>query len=429
MKNDNIIKRIFKSFYTMKFGIILLIVIALVSLIGTVIPQGNDPSFYREGYSPLMAEVILAFNFDNLFFSKWYIFLTGLLLVNLFLCSINRARPIIKSSFKDPDISKRINNLDKFTEIKQESNDEKLFKDLGFGSFKEKEIDGKKIRYKFSNKIGHLGSWLTHLSIIIIILSFGCGRYLGFDEYVYGVPGETLELENSDYQIKIDNYNVLFREDFTVEQYITEMTILDKDGKSVKEGTSMVNHPLRFDKFSVYQNSTGWAVDALLFKDKKSYKEKILYNSEVFVEDDKKIALQLVDFYPDFDSANPTKPKTKSPFLKHPVALYALFYDGERVDMGLNHVGDPIEWEEYTFLLENPRMFTLLQVADDPGTFFALVGGAILLVGLFLAFYMNPKEMIIIEENDRKRLYVNQTKNDKIFERKIEKILEEMELR
>ena len=74
-------------------------------------------------------------------------------------------------------------------------------------------------------------------------------------------------------------------------------------------------------------------------------------------------------------------------------------------------------------------MFTLLQVADDPGTFFALVGGVILLVGLFLAFYMNPKEMIVIEENDRKRLYVNQAKNDKIFERKIKKILEEMELR
>lgn len=429
MKNDNIIKRIFKSFHTMKFGIILLIVIALVSLIGTVIPQGNDPSFYRQGYSPLMAEVILAFNFDNLFFSKWYIFLTGLLLVNLFLCSINRARPIIKASFKDPEISKKIKNVDKFTEIKKESDDEKLFKDLGFGSYKEEEIDGKKIRYKFSNKIGHLGSWLTHLSIIIIILAFGCGRYLGFDEYIYGVPGETLELENSDYQIKIDNYNVLFREDFTVEQYITDMSILDKVGKSVKEGTSMVNHPLRFDKFSVYQNSTGWAVDALLFKDKKSYKEKILYNSEVFVEDDKKIALQLVDFYPDFDSTNPTKPKTSSPFLKHPVALYALFYDGERVDMGLNHVGDPIEWEEYTFVLENPRMFTLLQVADDPGTPFALVGGIILLIGLFLAFYMNPKEMIIIEEGHRKSLFVNQAKNDKIFESKIEKTLEELEIR
>ena len=214
-----------------------------------------------------------------------------------------------------------------------------------------------------------------------------------------------------------------------MEQYITEMTILDKDGKSVKEGTSMVNHPLRFDKFSVYQNSTGWSVDALLFKDKKSYKEKILYNSEVFVEDDKKIALQLVDFYPDFDSTNPTKPKTKSPFLKHPVALYALFYDGERVDMGLNHLGDPIEWEEYTFLLENPRMFTLLQVANDPGTSFALVGGIILLIGLFSASYMNPKEMIIVEEEGLKRLFVKQAKNDKIFERKIEKTLEELELK
>lgn len=428
MKKDNVFKKIFRSFYTMKFGIILLVIIALVSLIGTVIPQANDPSFYRQTYSPLMAELILAFGLDNLYFSPWYLFLTGLLLINLFLCSINRFRPITKRSFEDPDLEKKLSSIDKFVEIPKVENSKKLFKDLGFGDYKEEEIEGQKIKYKFKNKIGYLGSWLTHLAIIVVILAFGYGRYKGFDEYVYGVPGETLELENSDYKIKIDNYNVLFRKDYTVEQYITELQILDKDGKEVDRGISMVNHPFRFDKFNVYQNSTGWAVDALLFKDKKSYKEKILYKSEVFVEDDKKIALQLADFYPDFDMEDPTKPKTASPFLNHPVALYALFYDGQRVDMGLNHIGDPIEREEYTFVLENPRMFTLVQVANDPGTGFALVGGVLLLLGLFLAFYVNPKEMILIEgENDRDKIYIKQSKHDKIFDRKVKKILEELE--
>lgn len=428
MKKDNIFKRIIKSFYTMKVGIILLVVIALASLIGTVIPQGNDPSFYRHTYSPLMAEIILAFKFDDMYFSPWYLFLTGLLLINLFLCSVNRFRPIIKSSFKDPDIEKKLANINDFRDIGEVNDSRKLFKDLGFGDYKETTINGNNIKYKFSNKIGHLGSWLTHLSIIVIILAFGYGRYKGFDETVYGVPGETLELENSDYKIRIDNYNVLFREDFTVEQYITEMTVLDKDDKEVKKGTSMVNHPFRFGDFNVYQNSTGWAVDALLFKNEKSYKEKILYKSEVFVEDDKKIALQLADFYPDFDSKNPTKPRTTTPFLKHPVALYALFYDGERVDMGLNHIGDPIEWEEYTFVLENPRMFTLLQVAKDPAVPIALVGGIILLVGLFLSFYVNPKEMILVEEDGNKnKIFIKQSKNDKIFERKVNTILEELE--
>lgn len=95
--------------------------------------------------------------------------------------------------------------------------------------------------------------------------------------------------------------------------------------------------------------------------------------------------------------------------------------------MGLNHIGDPIEWEEYTFVLENPRMFTLLQVAKDPAVPIALVGGIILLVGLFLSFYVNPKEMILVEDENKGKIYIKQSKNDKIFERKASAILEELE--
>lgn len=76
-----------------------------------------------------------------------------------------------------------------------------------------------------------MGSWLTHLSIIIIILAFAFGRYKGFDEFVHGVPGSILDLQNSDKKIKINQYDVLFREDYTVDQYITSLEVLDKDNK------------------------------------------------------------------------------------------------------------------------------------------------------------------------------------------------------
>ena len=75
-------------------------------------------------------------------------------------------------------------------------------------------------------------------------------------------------------------------------------------------------------------------------------------------------------------------------------------------------------------------MFTLLQVARDPAVPIALVGGIILLVGLFLSFYVNPKEMILVEEDGNKnKIFIKQSKNDKIFERKVNTILEELENR
>ena len=72
----------------------------------------------------------------------------------------------------------------------------------------------------------------------------------------------------------------------------------------------------------------------------------------------------------------------------------------------------------------------MLQVARDPAVPIALVGGIILLVGLFLSFYVNPKEMILVEEDGNKnKIFIKQSKNDKIFERKVNTILEELENR
>ncbi|WP_311531281.1 cytochrome c biogenesis protein ResB [uncultured Anaerococcus sp.] len=108
-----IIKKIIKSFYSMRTGIILLIIIALTSIIGTLIPQGNDPRFYLEAY-PSFGKIILLCDFDKVYSSWWYILLTLLLLVNLLFCSINRFKIIFEKSFKEPDIKERLNNYQKF---------------------------------------------------------------------------------------------------------------------------------------------------------------------------------------------------------------------------------------------------------------------------------------------------------------------------
>lgn len=68
----------------MKTGIILLVVIALLSVIGTVIPQGNQEEFYLQSYSNTWAKLILLCDFDKVFSAWWYILITILLLINFF---------------------------------------------------------------------------------------------------------------------------------------------------------------------------------------------------------------------------------------------------------------------------------------------------------------------------------------------------------
>ena len=70
-------------------------------------------------------------------------------------------------------------------------------------------------------------------------------------------------------------------------------------------------------------------------------------------------------------------------------------------------------------------MFTLLQVAHDPGKNIALIGAGLLMVGLFLSFYINPRDFILVEDDDFSYLFVRYAKKDKISKEKLEKIIGE----
>ncbi|MCI6866340.1 MAG: cytochrome c biogenesis protein ResB, partial [Lachnospiraceae bacterium] len=72
---------------SMKFAIILLVVIVLVCTVGSVVPQGKDASWYTANYSRQAAGAVMLFGLDDVFHSWWFIVLTLFLCMNLLLCS------------------------------------------------------------------------------------------------------------------------------------------------------------------------------------------------------------------------------------------------------------------------------------------------------------------------------------------------------
>ena len=164
-----------------------------------------------------------------------------------------------------------------------------------------------------------------------------------------------------------------------------------------------------------------------MYKDGTPYREKTLYNADFFVEDEQKIALQFVNFFPDLDMHNPMALKNNSPLPNNPVLLYALFYDGQRVDMGLARMGDEISYEEYTFIVDRPTMYTVLQVNHDPGITWAALGGLLQIIGLVLAFYLKPKEIRIVAHGGIVWLRAKSYGNDNLFKEEVTNKLEKWE--
>ena len=80
---------------SMRFGIILLLLIAAVSVVGSLIPQGNEPAYYAKIYGNGHPWILLL-GLDNIFKGWVFIALTVLLSLNLTLCSVVRIRTFLK---------------------------------------------------------------------------------------------------------------------------------------------------------------------------------------------------------------------------------------------------------------------------------------------------------------------------------------------
>lgn len=428
MKQNNVFKKIWKSLYSMKFGIILLIIIGISSIAGTIIPQNNPLIFYEREYNPFIYTIINTLSLHKVFTSWWFIAMIMILSVNLTLCSIIRLPIILRQIAREPNMEEEVNRKSFLirNEFNKKIDIEDFFRKRRF--FKVKKIEGEEGVYYFSRKntLGYLGSWLSHMGLVTIILFYIFGKIAGFETYIHGVSGTIHSIENTDYILRIDDFNIDFREDHTVKQYTSHITVEDEKGELIKTGDVMVNHPLRMKGINIYQNGTGWAIDMQLIENGEKITEEILHQGEVYVSEDRRIALQFVNFYPDFDFTH-KMPRTISPYLNNPRLLYTLYYEGHRVDMNVVSMGDKIIWGGYIFKIDNPREFTLLQIVSDPGILGATVGGIILLLGIILAFYFHPKELKAVVCRDGKTIIWGDTaKNPDIFKEELELALAEI---
>ena len=98
------LKRLAAWLSDLRVAIVLLLLIALASGIGTGIPQGDPAQSYRDAYdaSPWMGllsgEQVLALQLDHVYTSSWFLALLAWLGLALILCSWRRQWPALQAA-------------------------------------------------------------------------------------------------------------------------------------------------------------------------------------------------------------------------------------------------------------------------------------------------------------------------------------------
>lgn len=339
------LKKIRKFLGSMPLAITLLVLLAAACALTSAIPQHEAPEWYREQYGERVGSLIIALYADNAYHSWWFLTLSGALCVSLLACNLTRIRPLIQRT----------------REVRE-------------------------------GRAGIWGAWVCHLGILLLIAGFTLSQMTQEEHTVAGLPGETNPLEDTGIQVTVNDFRIDWREDGSAGQYTADLTVSDGQGRT-ESGSASVNHPAVLLGYEFFQNSAGWAADVKVQKNGETIQQETLCVKEYLpLADDPDIVVMLYDLYPNYDGKTGTAAPMASAKPEHPGYLYMVFYKGEMRGMNVLEAGEELTIDqEYTVTFDHPSNYTVLVVKRDRFDWIVMIGAAVILAGLVMAFYLRKK--------------------------------------
>jgi cytochrome c biogenesis protein len=262
----------------LRLAIVLLLLIALFSITGTVIEQGQSAAFYQANYPEQPAlfgfltwKVILQAGLDHVYRTWWFLALLILFGSSLTACTFKRQLPALRWFSRTWNFYTQPRQFQKFAlsaEFNQGSVDDlvPLLEQRRYRVFRQDNS-----LYAHKGIAGRVGPIVVHVGILIILLGGIWGAMTGFIAQEMIPSGTTFQIRNitdagpfaerqvpKDWAVKVNRFWIDYTPDGTIDQFYSDMSVLDKDGQEVKRKTIHVNEPLRYRGVTLYQ--ADWAI-------------------------------------------------------------------------------------------------------------------------------------------------------------------------
>ncbi len=394
-------------FASIKLAMFLFIVLAMTATIGTVIQQGERPETYVQEYGEEAYRWFLRLGFTDVYHTWWFTSLLGLLCVNSLTC-FHKRFPSVWRSMRQDKVSVSlafIQGRKQLTTLSlNQSRDAvaerlvKLFAEKGYQVLA-KSDPGEVTVYATKGIMGRVGAHVAHLSATVIVLGGLLGSYYGFQEFGVCLEGQTYHIPRGNFDLRVDKFWIDYHENGSVKSYNSTLTVIDQ-GTPTTTKTITVNDPLVYKGIWFYQSSYGDAwdqIEAARINIKEKGSDKIIatvdleWNKEKAV-DGLPLKMKMTDFVADF-AFNSTEKKVFSKTAEHANPAIRLAVD-ERSSVQSTpwvfyHYPDLFEIKDSAYQFEfigyQPKKFTGLQIARNPGINMVWIGCTMLVVGMTLS--------------------------------------------
>jgi cytochrome c biogenesis protein len=409
-REDGFLTLFYDFFRSLKLTITLLILLASLSIIGTLITQNATRAEYLQRYGIRLYEVLNFFNLFDMYHSWWFSAILLLLVINLITCSVQRLPGIFSQiSHGSGELEDRMLNAIPYVEKIQVPNptnrEENIQSSLKrwFRNWGRIETERTVTLFSEKGKFSRLGVPITHLSILIILTGGIVGSVYGFKGHVEILKGETVDRiflgardeeipKPLDFSVRCDDFKVTYYDppgkEKHVKEYTSFLTIL-KNGKEVLKKAVQVNHPLHYKGLAFYQANYGTIHDFTLGVQWRNKKEKATFKvpegATVTVPNSNGL-IRILQYAPQIHNFGEGVQVVLFEPNQEPRTFWLLkafpkFDEQRKDDFILSFEGD------------SPREYTGLSVTKDPGVWVVWIGCGLMIFGFIVSFFFSHQRV------------------------------------
>ncbi|MBT0663086.1 cytochrome c biogenesis protein ResB [Geobacter pelophilus] len=426
------IRPIWDFFCSLKLTMFTLITLAIISIIGTIIPQGSPPPEYLQSISQTKLKLYNVLGFFDMYHSWWFILLLSLLSINLIACSIKRL-PGIWKTITQPvmvmgdSLEKTLSNLT----IIETRGDSSTIRDRVAAVMKTEFADPVITEeggafHLFAQKApwSRLAVYAVHLSVLVIFIGAIIGSLFGYKGFVNIVEGESvgkvMSRSNKEidlgFAVRCEKFSVAHYPNGAPKEFKSILTVLE-NGKPVAgfdRVPVIVNDPLSYKGITFYQSSYGKLGEhEFIISDpdgKNPQPLRIQSGGSAKLPDGSGICLQETT-----QDVSPFQPGVTGPAAQVEVHManggnktFVIYGNNAAMNrMNLSYTGGKLVQysggEEF--------MYTGLQVAKDPGVWTVWLGCTLMMVGIYIAFFMSHRRVWVRVQNGTVTVGGNSSKN------------------
>lgn len=418
----------------LRLAILLLLAIAVLSITGTVIEQGQSLAFYQANYPEQPAlfgflswKVILILGLDHVYRTWWFLSLLILFGTSLTACTFRRQIPALKWFSRTWNFYSKPSQFHKLTlsaEVSTASVDDlmSLLEKRRYRLFQQENAV-----YARKGIAGRVGPIVVHVGILAILAGAIFGSMTGFIGQEMVNSGDSFQVRNiidagpwaapqipKDWSVRVNRFWIDYTPTGGIDQFYSDLSVLDQQEQEVKRQTIFVNQPLRYRGVTFYQ--TDWGIAAIRIR---------LNNSPV-------LQLPMAPLNTNgqgriWGTWIPTKPDLSAgvSLLAKDLQGMLLIYDAKGQLINTLRPGMSMDVNGVKLKIAEVVGSTGLQIKADPGIPFVYAGFGLLMLGVIMS-YVSHSQIWALQTAEY--LYVGGKTNraQVAFERELLEILDRL---